>query len=125
MALLLNLDINIVEIHEIIKNVMYFGKRGITISSVIDHDGNQSLPLSQAKFLTFSPVKGSPCRTPATRTNYDLNHTQKNQLYDFDTQHITQKKKLTLISTPAGRMIGLNERECGQTGVTKMAATLG
>lgn len=30
-----------------------------------------------------------------------------------------------LSSTPAGRMMGLNERECGQTGVTKIPATLG
>lgn len=33
--------------------------------------------------------------------------------------------KRTFTSTPAGRMMGLNERECGQTGVTKIAATLG
>lgn len=118
------MDINIVEIHEIIKNVMYFGKRGITISSVIDNDGNQSLPITQAKFLTFSPVKGSPCRTPATRTNYDLNHTKKIS-FTILILNTSLKKTLTLISTPAGRMIGLNERECGQTGVTKMAATLG
>lgn len=35
------------------------------------------------------------------------------------------EKKSTFSSTPAGRMMGRNERECGQTGVTKIAATLG
>ena len=32
---------------------------------------------------------------------------------------------ITFTSTPAGRMMGLNEREWGQTGVTRIAATLG
>ena len=32
---------------------------------------------------------------------------------------------ITFNSTPAGRMMGLNEREWGQTGVTRIAATLG
>ena len=42
----------------------------------------------------------------------------------------SKKKKIemngiTFNSTPAGRMMGLNEREWGQTGVTRIAATLG
>lgn len=33
--------------------------------------------------------------------------------------------RITFNSTPAGRMMGLNDKECGHTGVTKIAATLG
>ena len=45
--------------------------------------------------------------------------------YKFTRERVEGGSKSTFSSTPAGRMMGLNESECGQTGVTKIAATLG
>ena len=43
----------------------------------------------------------------------------------LDTHRQTTKLRRTVISTPDGRTVGLNEREWGQIGVMTMQETLG
>ena len=117
----------------------------------MNRTSREHLPITYVKLLTVSTIKGSPCRAPALWTHHNLKKKKKrnNHIWSLDTQRKkstllifqsprayktpcklaqttkVNEKKSTFSSTPAGRMMGRNERECGQTGVTKIAATLG